>query len=261
MARKPDPHSVFDEPHLRPHTSWRADEREAHVAQRLRLDRLSCDPEDELAEHSVWDEPTQPLATASGHAPPADALTYGRWMVARRATSPAWQSWFVTACVALVAGPFAVLGALMGQAPAELSIGLMAYIFAAPLVEEILKMSGASIVLERRPFLFRHPAQLLLCTGLSGLIFACIENVLYLRLYVESPSASLIFWRWTVCVALHTCCSLIAGMGLVRVWREAWAQERRPDISRGAPFFTAAIALHGLYNLSAVLLELLWKPF
>ncbi len=251
-SNKPNPHSVFDEPHMRSAT-LAVDPSEAKASLALRRSRHLDDPQDELAEHSVWDETTTQHSAALTGAPPHDAITYGRWMLQRRAQTPAWQSWFVTACLVAMAGPFAVVGTLLTGNVQGLSMGILATVLAAPLVEELLKMSGAAIIIERRIFLFRSPAQIMLTTASAGALFAVIENLLYLNLYIPDPSPAIIAWRWSVCVALHVCCASISGVGLVRVWREAWAEQRRPNIQRATPFFITAIVIHALYNLAAVI--------
>ena len=66
----------------------------------------------------------------------------------------------------------------------------------------------------------------------------------------------MILWRWTACVALHTVCSFIAGLGAARVWRHVWRDHAPPRLSLALPFVTAAAVTHGLYNATALVLEL-----
>jgi hypothetical protein len=206
----------------------------------------------ERVEQSVWDEPTC-SATLAG-AVPDSAETYGRWLKARRERTSMFASWGVMIGVALLAGPWAVLGAF--AAAREMSFGLIGIAIVGPTVEETMKIAAAAYVLERRPYLFRSPVQILLCAVLAGLVFAAIENQIYFHVYIPDASAAMVSWRWTVCVALHAGCSLIAGIGLVRVWRGVWLKERPADLALGTGWLIAAIAVHGVYNTAVSVLPI-----
>ncbi len=155
--------------------------------------------------------------------------------------------------MALAAGPFAVLGALLGTGDALLAIVLITVV--GPVTEEIMKIALPLWVVERRPYLFRNSAQIALCGAFSGLAFAALENVLYLEIRIPNPPAALVQWRWTVCVALHMGCSRIAAMGVQRVWRETMQSLTRPKLALAMPYVVTAIVVHGSYNALAVLLE------
>ena len=60
---------------------------------------------------------------------------------------------------------------------------------------------------------------------------------------------------WTVCVVLHCGCSLIAGLGLMRVWRMTMATRNRPDLNLGTAYLIVAIVAHRTYNALAMGLE------
>ncbi len=200
---------------------------------------------------SVWDEPV--LSQELAGAVPAGAMTYARWCAGARARTSVATTWLVTVAVALLAGPWAVLGAFLGGQGGFSAVILVAVL--GPCVEEVLKVSAPLCVVERWPYLFRSRAQILLCAVLSGLVFAAIENALYLCVYVPNPMPWLIAWRWTVCVALHTGCSLIAGLGVARVWHDATARQARPKAGLALPALLTAIVLHGVYNAIALVAE------
>ena len=202
----------------------------------------------EVAEHEVWSEPG-----LLPDARPADpAQTYAGQLRARwRSASPA-QSWCAVLGLALAAGPFAILSAFMkSSAPGF----VLAAVVVAPLVEELGKAAAPLITLERWPYRFVSGAQPVLVCVASGLVFAAIENLLYLHVYVRDPSPALAAWRWSVCTALHVGCSLIAGLGLRRVWLVARAAYSRPDISGASTHLITAIALHGAYNAVVLVLQ------
>jgi hypothetical protein len=54
---------------------------------------------------------------------------------------------------------------------------------------------------------------------------------------------------------MHVGCSLIAGLGVMRTWREAWKRMERPSMALGYPYLVVAVAIHGTYNAFALALE------
>lgn len=239
--------SIFDEPHMRgaPFAPQPDDVPEA------RSRRGDSEPgavnEERQAEHGVWDEPG--LSPELAGAPPGDQLTYGRWLARGRERTGAAASWVVTLLVALVAGPWAVLGVLLGGGQTFFQI--VAVVLIAPVAEETMKIAAATYVVEKRPFLFSSAAQIVICGLAGGLVFAALENVLYLTVYVSHPSGALVWWRWTVCVALHMGCSAISSLGLARVWRGVWERRRRARLAAGFAHLLVAVSVHGAYNLLA----------
>ncbi len=220
-----DPHSVFDEPIFQD------------------LPRAK-----DAAEHEVWSEP----GLAPGARPPDAAQTYSGLLREKWRRASPELSWLTVAGLACAAGPFAVLAALMKTSAHSFAL---AAIIIAPLVEELGKAAAPLMTLERWPYRFISGTQLVLVCVASGLVFATIENLLYLHLYVKAPSAAYATWRWSVCTALHVGCSLIAGLGLRRIWLAARAEYTRPDVSKAASYFIAAMVLHGAYNALVYLLE------
>ncbi|MFN4260555.1 MAG: PrsW family glutamic-type intramembrane protease [Gemmataceae bacterium] len=242
--------SIAHEPHLRG-LPFRPDPSE----ETAKNDWLCRDPaavDEDRAEQSVWDEPGFSAALAGP--PPPDAWTYCRWLQQRRAATTAAQSWGVTGAIALLAGPVAILSAF-------LSVGYHTYFAVVnltvigPLIEEVGKVAAALWVIEKRPYLFTSRLQIGCCVVAGGLVFAGIENLLYLHVYLPEASPLLVLWRWTVCVALHTGCSLVAGLGLMRVWHRTMTTWTKANLSLAVPFLMAAVVIHGLYNGMALLLE------
>jgi hypothetical protein len=205
----------------------------------------------ELAEHSVWDELSTDRSL-SGE-PAADAVTWYRHYLDRVERVSGWRSWLVTAVVALVAGPAAILATLWGGA--QSGIAWVAIVILGPTMEEVMKIALPLWLVERRPWLFRSFSQILVCGLMSGLAFAAVENAIYLNLYVPNPTPALVQWRWTVCVALHTTCSAVAAVGVARVWSRMRQHERRPQLTDGTGWLIAAVALHSLYNATAILID------
>ena len=246
--------SIEHEPHLqnRPISQVDSD---------LQADRVwsvDADLTDEDAiEHTVWDEPS--LAGDLAGPVPHDQLTYSKW-IKRKIAETTWsESWGVTCLVLLAAGPWGIAGAMVSQMSAGgiTFAGLLAVAVLAPVTEEIMKVAAALWVVEKRPFYFKTASQILLCAAAGGLVFATIENLMYLGFYHPGGGAGFAAWRWVVCTALHVTCSTTAGVGLVRIWHDAIRNHRRPELAIGMPWFAGAMIVHGLYNTAVTLAETL----
>ena len=125
----------------------------------------------------------------------------------------------------------------------------------------MLKIAAALMVIERRPFWIRGKTQLWVIGLGTALVFAAIENVLYLTVYIPNPSMLLIAWRWTICVMLHVGCTAVALRGLVPMWVRSRQERRSLQMSLLAPPLITAILLHGAYNLCVMLYGFLGYSF
>lgn len=230
---------------------------ESQALYRIDRDALSDTFEHEAA-RSVYDEPGFSPELAGEK--PAHALTYAALIEKGRAETGPIESWLVVLGLACSSGFAAIIGAFFagfagGSAPPG-GVFAIGAVFIAPPVEEVLKTALLLAVLERRPWLFRSTAQIVLVGVCSGLAFAAVENLLYLNVSVPNPSSDLIAWRWTICVGLHMGCTAIASLGLVKVWRRSMREHAKPRAELGAEFLVAAITVHGLYNILALVLDL-----
>jgi hypothetical protein len=218
----------------------------------LPMEEISSQPEDreQAVEHSVFDEPALAgmLSKEEGR---GTGLRYAEFLAERRARTGIVVSTLATIAVALASGPWGVVGSLVAQMGDNFFYVLMVVVF-APCIEEVMKVAAASFVVEKKPWLFRTRGQIVLVAALSGLTFATIENLMYLHVYIPDPSPAIVQWRWTVCVALHTGCSVIASLGLAKAWHEGMKTSTRPDLARAYPFMVAAVLVHGAYNAMAV---------
>ena len=241
--------SIHEEPHLQGLPPKR-DFTEADAGRRID-EEMARETDADKVEHTVWDEPT--VAPQIVGEPPADQLTYARWLEQRIAATSSSKSWFVTLLLVLVAGPWGVIGALGGGGGS--SFGLVMLTVIGPVTEEIMKIAAALWVVEKRPYLFKSGIQIMLCAAAGGIAFAFIENLIYLFVYVPDHSFGFAAWRWTVCVGLHLNCSFVAGVGLVRIWGNAIRERHRPILALGVPFFVMAMVGHGLYNAGVIVAE------
>jgi hypothetical protein len=245
-----DQHGIENEPHLRGGMFYDADPSE------LRSEGVQAD-ELERVEHTVWDEPT--LAPELGERVAPD-ITYQSWL-ARKIEQTTWlDSWFVTLLVACAAGPWGVMGAFAGAGATGFM--LLAVCVFGPVVEEVTKVAAAMWIIEKRPYSFMTGGQILICAACGGLAFAAIENLIYTYVYVPNHTTEFVAFRWTVCVALHMTCSTLAGIGLVKVWRDAITNLHRPRLELAYRWMITAMVCHGLYNLTVTVLQLIgWLDF
>lgn len=237
MSKRESDPGVEHEPHLR-RGNFQADPSE----QTARQSTGSLKP-DEAADHTVWDEPGLALTEA-----PDDALTYAHWLEARQADTSTLKTWLATLGILIAAGLFAIVGTFISQAGEIATAQVILIAVIGPVVEEMMKAGLVLWVIEKRPYLFSSRVQIALICLASGLVFAIIENLIYLNVYVKDPPQSLVEWRWTICLALHTSCAFIASLGLMRIWKCAMTERRRPRLTEGTSALIAAMVVHGAYN-------------
>ncbi|MBT3192648.1 MAG: PrsW family intramembrane metalloprotease [Verrucomicrobia bacterium] len=238
--------SVFNEPHFRG-------------------DGFVGDPSDVAAPAAQLPEPDEPLPVGQGAwdepalshdlagERPAEVQTYAQWLEAGLARISWGESWGITFALSLGSGLWAVIGALLSQVQSGTAGGVLLIVVFGPLAEEMLKAAAALMTIEKWPYVFRSPSQIVLCCIAAAVGFAALENLLYLKLYTSEPPELLIRWRWTVCVLLHVTGSVIASLGLVRIWRKTMETRQPPRVSLGTPYFITAATVHGIYNFLAIL--------
>ncbi|MEX2315967.1 MAG: PrsW family glutamic-type intramembrane protease [Pirellulales bacterium] len=250
MSRRSRDQSIENEPYFGGNAG--ASDPSEERAERVLRAESARDSRNAAPDHTVWDEPTLSTELAGEAAP--EQVTYARWIERNLAETSLAASWFTTLLVALAAGPWGVLGALFGGVEGG-TAGFAAYTIIGPVTEEIMKIAAALWVIERKPYLFKSMLQIFLCAAAGGAAFGVIENLMYLNVYVPSPSADFAHWRWTVCTSLHVNCSFIAGVGLVRIWDNAIRNRHRPQLALGVPWFVLAMAGHGMYNGLVIVAE------
>ena len=255
MSKPEHDPSIEHEPHLR--GGGFTPDPSAPAARRTVRDAIQNQSDDDRVEHTVWDEPA--LSRDLAGQTPTDGLTYADWLGQRIVETSAGRSWSIAAVIAIAAGPWAIVGALFGGNQSTFGV-VMITVF-GPVMEEMMKVAAVLWVVEKRPFLFRSRVQIALCVLAGALVFAAVENVLYLNVFVRNPPVLLIRWRWTVCVALHMGCSFTAGLGLMKIWRSTIENRTRPQLTSGAAYMVTAIVIHGVYNGFAVLMSMVEFQF
>lgn len=229
---------------------FEADQTELQAERVLRFE-AQRDSSADAVEHTVWDEPV--LSGELAGQATADQLTYARWLAKKQAETSWRTTWLVTLAVALVAGPWGVLGALM--AGGDSATGLTLVVLIGPITEEVMKVAAPLWVVEKKPYLFKSVGQILLCGAAGGAAFGFIENLMYLYVYIPEHSAKLAAWRWSVCMGLHMNCSFVAGVGVARIWYNAVRERHRPQLWLGLPWLFIAMVAHGAYNGATVVAE------
>ncbi len=133
---------------------------------------------------------------------------------------------------------------------------MFAVVLFGPIIEELLKASGALYLAEQRPWLVPRAGSLVVITMAAAVAFASIENVLYLTVYIDDPEPFIVVWRWTVATSLHVAASMIAGIGVARMWVRTHRHGEAPDMRHARPWLAAAAIVHGSYNLAVTIAEL-----
>jgi len=183
-------------------------------------------------------------------------LSYSDIYRHHRETDSVFQRWLIILLASIVAGPAAIGGALLTSASQfnDLTGGMYVFVF-GPLIEEMLKVAGILILVEKYPWIIPRWWVIPVGIALSGLTFACIENLWYVFFVIPDASEAIVTWRWTVCTALHGTCSLIAGIGVAKVWIRTDRTGQMPRLSLASPWLVTAIVVHGAYNTSMFFLE------
>ncbi len=147
--------------------------------------------------------------------------------------------------IALAGGLFGIIGAIYTEA---LHGSLLVAFVGAPIIEEAVKPSGVYFLLFKWPTVLRSRVYTAFLSGLGGVSFALIEDLMYLHVYFPTHSPQLAVWRYTVCVALHGTASFIAGFGINKKLVAAVRGDIR-FLAFDKRYFIAAMALHSLYNI------------
>jgi hypothetical protein len=196
----------------------------------------------------IGDEP----ALSGAGAAEAERWNRAEWLEARWRDAPSSREWFLIPLLMVVSGLAAVGCTVLKGGGGSMALATAVL---APVVEETSKIIVPAMILERRPWRFSSAVELLVVCAFSGLVFATIENFLYIFVYIpkEQLTIGILLWRLSVCTLLHVSCASISGFGLGRVWRTASERRSMAEISRAAGFVVAAMVLHGLYNFGTLI--------
>lgn len=251
MTETPDEHSIRNEPTI----GSRDVEADAVSEEPVFSEVPAEGTDEERAHHNVWDEPvTDPSKK------PDDAYTYSTWYESMLASTSTGTRLSVALGLALIGGPLAITVAIL-MSSTQLALSFVGLVFIGPAVEEVAKITAVAAALERRPYLFNSPSALMACVLLSALSFAAMENVMYIYVYVDDPTAGFRMWRWFVCLPMHMAASSIAGVGLRNALSASRIDLVPPRMAIAYPYVVGAACLHGAYNFFAVSFSEIFEPF
>ena len=174
------------------------------------------------------------------------------------APAPRWRQAAAAVAAALIAGPFAVVSALVLNSTTAFGFGaLVLVVVIGPLIEELVKGAAAIHLVERRPHLVPAGWVLVAIGLVSGLVFAALENVWYLVILVDDPSRELVTWRWVFGPLVHGTGSVLVGSGAARAWRAAEAERAWPEFATIRTWIVAAAVVHGTANAASLVVSAL----
>ncbi|MDY7011466.1 MAG: PrsW family glutamic-type intramembrane protease [Planctomycetota bacterium] len=154
---------------------------------------------------------------------------------------------------ALAGGVIGIPAAIIQEMQAGLPLWLTA-ILVAPLVEELLKPIGVMFIMEKRPHWLRSGRQVVVMAALGAIVFATLENIMYLHLAHPEGGLGYALWRYIVCTLMHVSASIIFGVGLARMWLWIRREGIRFRIKGLLRYYISASVLHGLYNVIVLIL-------
>ena len=154
----------------------------------------------------------------------------------------------------------AMVGALGGLVAAFVeetrSFSPLMTVLVAPTVEEACKPIAVFFMLEKRPTWLRGAGEVVFLSVLGALVFATMENVLYIFVYHPAGSSAFVAWRLIVCTAMHVTASAVMGLGLARAWRHIRRTGRKFSIDQCIWYYVVAVAIHGAYNGTVIVLHM-----
>ncbi len=152
----------------------------------------------------------------------------------------------------------ALLGGVVGAAAACYQNSLYAsglvVVLVAAVVEEMCKPIALIVMLDKRPRWFTGTTEIVILGLISAMVFASLENLLYIFVIAPGKSAFYAVFRFTVPTALHMTATGIFSVGLAKAWRIGRQRGRRFDIDTCFRYYLIAVAIHAVYNVVAVIL-------
>jgi hypothetical protein len=167
--------------------------------------------------------------------------------------APAYQ-YFLAFFMAAIGGALGIIGAIFQEFQTTATYVLLPFL-GAPIIEEALKPAGLYLTLLWWPQALNNQLFTAILCGISGLVFGVIESLVYVTVYVEDPSDGFILYRFTVTLALHTIASFVVGLGINQRILD-WGAGRRKLPKSSRNFYIAGVAIHAIYNTTAVILSI-----
>ena len=206
----------------------------------------------EAGSNGIWGEP----ALVDTAAADAERSSHRAWLAEQWARTSAKTRFVVFFLLCAFSGLAAIPCAVLKE---SFGYGALLIVVAAPVAEEMAKAILPLMVLEKRPWFFGSYLSIVLVGLLSGAVFASVENALYFFVYIPSEKLTqgTILWRLVVCTAMHVGCAALACSGLARAWSRARERLAEFEMSVAMPRLIAAVIIHGVYNLGALIFAIL----
>ncbi len=155
--------------------------------------------------------------------------------------------------LAVAGGVVGILAAVWEEMAHTSWLGM---VLVGPAIEEVCKPLLVIILIEKRPHWFRHRAQVVICAILAALVFATLENLVYVHFYHPTGGWKFVLWRYTICTALHVTASTVFAVGLAKMWRRIKQTGGRFDIDYIFRYYVVAVVIHAVYNTSVLIAEM-----
>ncbi len=267
---------VNSEPHLKKQ-SFTPDPAEFLAEQTLEKQKAVTEPTEERASHSVFDEPAvlpnRPPARieedwhcrkcgynlrglmtgypcpecgqVERYEPPREGEeSYSKLVSQYRSESSSRVTWVMVFTLMLAGLPLGIIGSFVSVDYA----GAYMFIALGPFVSEIAKMLTGVMFVERSRYASHSETPIYVLTVGTAIIYALTQNALYLTLFYPNSSKELITWRFSLCIFLHVCCTLVATRGLVLIWQKTKKDKQPISLSLSFSTMIFAILLHAAYN-------------
>jgi len=155
--------------------------------------------------------------------------------------------------IAMLGSLGGILAAIMDEMT---SMTPIAAISIGPAIEEICKPIAVIFMLEKRPYWLTSGAQVVGLSILGAVIFASIENVIYIFVYHPDGGMDFILWRLVICTALHVVTSLVMGLGLAKMHRHIRRHGGGLRLGPVAVYYMVAVGIHAAYNGTVTFLSI-----
>jgi RsiW-degrading membrane proteinase PrsW (M82 family) len=152
----------------------------------------------------------------------------------------------ISVLLALALSLAGVLPAVFWAFLLEQNLGYLYGFLAAGPVEEVLKPLGVYVALIFLPNIPRKSFLVVVFSIICALLFASIENYVYLHFYFPKHPPELAHFRWRYCTLLHIVCSTTYSFSILKnIAYFVQKSEKKPSLV----FPLVAMTVHNLYNI------------
>lgn len=155
-----------------------------------------------------------------------------------------------------ILGGVASIGTALFQNTMHYGLSLFAFGIVAAFVEELSKPIGLIIMLDKRPWWLRNRFEVIGMALLGALVFAGIENLMYIFILAEEITAAFVAWRLIICTALHLTATGVFAIGISRVWKRMQTRGEPFDLDKIFRWYLIAVIIHATYNVSVTVLSI-----